>query len=79
MVLTSKHHDGYCLWDTKTTEFNSMKLGPHRDLLKEFVEAVRGEGLKAGVYYSSTVGAIHPDICGIGPMYGRMKKRENGL
>ena len=63
MVLTSKHHDGYCLWDTKTTEFNSMKLGPHRDLLKEFVEAVRGEGLKAGVYYSPADWS-HPDYPG---------------
>lgn len=63
MVLTSKHHDGYCLWDTKTTEFNSMKLGPYRDLLREFVEAVRGEGLKAGVYYSPADWS-HPDYPG---------------
>jgi alpha-L-fucosidase len=52
IILTSKHHDGYCLWDTKTTHFNSMKTGPKRDIIGEFVESARSYGLKVGIYYS---------------------------
>lgn len=51
-VLTTKHHDGYCLFDTKTKDFNSVKIGPHRDLVAEYVEAFRNEGLKVGLYFS---------------------------
>ena len=50
--LTAKHHDGFCLWDTGTTDFNSVKMGPKRDLVKAYVEAFRAEGLKVGIYYS---------------------------
>ena len=46
--LTAKHHDGFCLWDTGTTDFNSVKMGPKRDLVKAYVEAFRAEGLKVG-------------------------------
>jgi alpha-L-fucosidase len=52
VVLTTKHHAGFCLWDTKTTNFNIMRTPYGRDLVKEFVEAVRGEGLAVGFYYS---------------------------
>jgi alpha-L-fucosidase len=52
VVLTTRHHDGFCLWDTKTTDFSAKQLGPKRDLLAPFVEAVRAEGLKVGLYYS---------------------------
>lgn len=52
VVLTTRHHDGYCLWDTKTTDYNAAKLGPERDLVRPFVEAVREAGLKVGFYYS---------------------------
>ena len=50
--ITSKHHDGFCLWDTKYTNRNAMKMGPKRDLLQELVDAARKEGLKIGFYYS---------------------------
>lgn len=55
VVLTSKHHDGYCLWPTKSPfkqDWNSMQVGPHRDLVGELTQAVRKKGLKMGLYYS---------------------------
>lgn len=55
VVLTTKHHDGYCLWPTSSPykkDWNSMAVGPERDLVGELTTAVRGEGLKMGLYYS---------------------------
>jgi alpha-L-fucosidase len=52
MVLTTKHHEGFCLWDSKTCSFNSVNSAAKRDLVKEFVEAAREAGLKVGLYYS---------------------------
>ena len=52
MVLTAKHHDGFCLWDTAQTDFNAVKRSPGRDLVGEYVDACRSAGLKAGLYYS---------------------------
>ncbi len=52
MVLTTKHHDGYSLWDTQATDFNSVKTAARRDLVAEYVQAVRDAGLKVGFYYS---------------------------
>ena len=52
MCLTTKHHDGFCLFDTKTTDFNSVNVGPKRDLVHEFVDACRAEGLKISLYFS---------------------------
>lgn len=52
MVLTTRHHDGFCLFDTKTTDFNAMNSAAHRDFVREYVEACRAEGLKVGFYYS---------------------------
>lgn len=51
-VLTAKHHDGYCLFDTQTKDFNSVKTAPGRDLVAPYVEAFRNEGLKVGLYFS---------------------------
>lgn len=50
--LTARHHDGYCLWDTQTTDYNSMRQAPRRDLVAEYTEAMRKRGLKVGLYYS---------------------------
>jgi len=50
--LTTRHHDGYCLWDTEYTDYSSAKQAPKRDLVKEYVEAFRNAGLKIGLYYS---------------------------
>jgi alpha-L-fucosidase len=52
MVLTTKHHDGFCLFNTDTTNRNAVKQGPKRDLVKEYVEACRSHGLKVGLYFS---------------------------
>jgi len=48
VVLAAKHDDGFCMWDTEQTEFNSVRMGPKRDLLRESVEACREAGLKVG-------------------------------
>ena len=63
VVLTTRHHDGFCLWDTRTTDFNAVNLGPKRDLVRPFVEAVRKAGLKVGFYFS-VVDWYHPDYPG---------------
>ena len=55
VVLTSKHHDGFCLWPTSSPfkeKWNSMDVGPKRDLVGELTEAVRDQGLRMGLYYS---------------------------
>ena len=52
VVLTTRHHDGYCMFDTSTHDFNAAKTGPGRDLIAEYVEALRAAGLKVGFYYS---------------------------
>jgi alpha-L-fucosidase len=52
IVLTAKHHDGFCLFDTKTTDYCATKRGPKRDLVGPFVEAARAEGLKVGLYFT---------------------------
>jgi len=52
LVMTAKHHDGYCLWNTKLTAFNSVRSGPKREVLGEIAAACQKEGIKFGVYYS---------------------------
>jgi alpha-L-fucosidase len=51
-VLTTRHHDGYCLWDTRTTNYSSARQAPKRDLVAEYVSALRAAGLRVGLYYS---------------------------
>lgn len=60
IVLTARHHDGFCLWDTKTKEFNAMNYGPKKDLIRMYIDAVRKAGLKVGLYYS-VADWTHPD------------------
>ena len=50
MVMTSKHHEGFCNFDTKLTNYCAPKQGPGQDLLREYVEAARAEGLRFGFY-----------------------------
>ena len=61
VVLTAKHHDGFCLFDSKYTDFKSTNTKCGRDLVAEFVEAVRGEGLKVGLYFTP-VSYTHLDV-----------------
>lgn len=50
--LTTKHHNGFCLWDTRTTGYNVMETPIKRDVVREFTDAFRKEGLKVMLYYS---------------------------
>ena len=59
-VLTAKHHDGFCLFDSKLTDFKSTNTRCGRDLVREYLEAFRGEGIKVGLYYS-LLDWHHPD------------------
>lgn len=52
IVFTTKHHSGFCMWDTQTTNFNIMNTPFGKDLLAEYVEATRKAGLAVGFYYS---------------------------
>ena len=66
-VLTSKHHDGVALWDTKMSDLNVVKKTPAgRDLLTPYVEALRKEGLKVGLYFSH-LDWSHPDYASVVP------------
>ena len=60
MVMTTKHHEGFCNFDTKLTDYCAPKQGPGRDLVREYVEAARAEGLRVGFYYS-LMDWHHPD------------------
>jgi alpha-L-fucosidase len=60
MVMTSKHHEGFCNFDTKLTNYCAPKQGPGCDLVREYVEAARAEGLRFGFYYS-LMDWHHPD------------------
>jgi alpha-L-fucosidase len=51
-VLTAKHHDGFCLWDSKLTDFKATKTPAGRDLVREYLEAFRAEGIRTGLYFS---------------------------
>ena len=59
-VLTAKHHEGFCLFDSKYTGYKATNTPAGRDLVKEFVEAFRAEGLRVGFYYS-LLDWHHPD------------------
>lgn len=53
VVLTSKHHDGFALWPSpQSWNWNSMDIGPHKDLVGELSQAVRAKGLHMGLYFS---------------------------
>ncbi len=54
IVLTTKHHDGFCLWDTKLTDYNIMHTPFHRDVVKELAAACKKQGIEFGAYYSVT-------------------------
>jgi alpha-L-fucosidase len=80
-VITVKHHDGFCLFDSKHTEYKATNTPAKRDLIKEFVEAFRAEGIRVGFYYS-LIDWHHPDYPNVGnhPMAGNAewnKKKYN--
>ncbi|MDP2336993.1 MAG: alpha-L-fucosidase [Bacteroidota bacterium] len=52
VVLTTRHHDGFCLFDSKVSDFTAPKTGAKRDLIKEFADACHAAGMRMGFYYS---------------------------
>ena len=60
MVMTTKHHEGFCLFNSKLTSYCAPQLGPGRDLVQEYVEAARAENMRVGFYYS-LMDWHHPD------------------
>lgn len=68
-VVTSKHHDGFCLWDSALTDYKATNTPAKRDLLKPMINAFRGEGFKVG-FYHSVIDWHHPEysVDGYHPM-----------
>ena len=68
VVLTTKHHDGFCLWDSELTDYKATTTPYGQDAIAVYVEALREAGLKVGFYHSIidwhhpdfTIDAIHP-------------------
>ncbi|MFB3892622.1 MAG: alpha-L-fucosidase [Phycisphaerae bacterium] len=71
-VMTAKHHDGFCLFDSEHTAYKATNTPARRDLVRQYVEAFRAEGLKVGFYYS-LLDWHHPDY----PADGNHPMREN--
>ena len=69
VVLTTKHHEGFCLWDSEFTDYKVTNTPHGKDLLTPFVEAFRQQGFRIGFYYSLidwhhpdfTIDIFHPD------------------
>lgn len=60
IIITSKHHDGFCLFETNYTDWNAVKAsGAGRDLLKDLVKEAKAAGLKIGFYYSQNRDWMH--------------------
>lgn len=74
-VMTAKHHDGFCLFDSKLTDFKATNTKAGRDLIKEYVEAFRAEGLKVGIYYS-IIDWYHDDYPHYGDRHHPMRDNE---
>lgn len=85
VVLTSKHHEGFCLFDSKFTDYKATNTPFGRDIIKEYVEAFRAEGLKVGFYYSLidwhhpdyTIDRVHPQRQETDSAYVRLNKGKD--
>ena len=71
-VVTSKHHDGFCLWDSDHTDYKATNTPAKRDLLAPMVQAFRNEGMKVG-FYHSVIDWHHPHF----PLDGLHSLRED--
>ncbi len=84
-VITSKHHEGFCLFDSDYTDYKASNTAAGRDLLKEWVDAFRAEGLKIGFYYSLldwhhpdyTIDRNHPLSADSDEAYAKLNKGKN--
>jgi alpha-L-fucosidase len=77
IVLTTKHHDGFCLWDTRLTDYNIMNTPFRRDVVKELSEACKRQGIAFGTYYS-VCDWRHPDFPLTSPG-GKVKREKADL
>lgn len=75
-VLTAKHHDGFCLFDSKLTDYKATNTPAKRDLVREFLDAFRAEGLKVGFYYS-LLDWHHPDYPHFGDLHHPMRNNKD--
>ena len=73
-VMTAKHHDGFCMFDSRLTGYTSMRTCG-RDFVREYIEAFRRQGIRAGLYYS-LLDWHHPDYPHYGDKHHPM--RDNG-
>ena len=71
-VLTAKHHDGFCLFDSALTDYSTMHNGFGRDVVAEFLAAFRARGIRVGLYYS-LLDWHHPDYPAYGDAYHPMR------
>ena len=75
MVITAKHHDGFCMFHTELTDYNIVDATPFkRDPMKELAEACEREGIKFGFYYSQLLDWHHPNGAGNNWDYDPNKK-----
>ena len=74
-VLTAKHHDGFCLFDSKLTDWKSTNTPFGRDIVREFLDAFRAEGIRVGLYYS-LLDWHHPDYPAFGDRHHPMRNNE---
>lgn len=85
VVLTAKHHEGFCLFDSKFTDYKATNTPYGKDLIKDYVEAFRAEGLKVGFYYSLidwhhpdyTIDSNHPQRQTSDTAYARLNKGKD--
>ncbi len=81
-VITTKHHDGFCLFDSRCTDYKATKTPYGKDIIKEWTEAFRAEGLRIGFYYSLldwhhphyTIDRNHPGSASTDEEYDRLNQ-----
>jgi alpha-L-fucosidase len=84
-VITSKHHEGFCLFDSKFTDYKATNTPARRDLLRDWVDAFRGEGLRIGFYYSLidwhhpnyTIDRNHPQSANTEEEYAKLNQNRD--
>ncbi|MDO4459966.1 MAG: alpha-L-fucosidase [Clostridia bacterium] len=74
-VLTAKHHDGFCLFDSKLTDWKVTNTPYGKDIVREYLDAFRAEGLKVGLYYS-VIDWHHPDFPSYNDRYHPLRNCE---
>ncbi len=81
-VITTKHHEGFCMFDSDYTDYEVMNTPYGKDIIKEWVDAFRAEGLGIGFYYSLidwhhpeyTIDRVHPQSARTGEEYEKLNK-----